>query len=232
MLFNRGLAFLSRASSGVSTYGCEELAMIDISLAIKSAEELDKTVGIVAKLVNNLKTNPDLAAQKLGQALSEVAKTLQVVDNAASQFLSLGIDQGALAKNSVLLLAIDGGSLRTEVERGRGHCHVIDEIYETYLDKWFARALDGYEYNSVKNAFKKLNSGDRDLFYALVTVAEVLEAEAGVVLDFVVKGEESIARTRVLSALPALRPLRKTISKTMQMLYSMQSEFVDITGAV
>jgi hypothetical protein len=216
----------------VLSYKREKLAMIDVIAAVKSAEELDKAVGIVAKLVGKLKAKPDLAAQKLGQALGEVAKTLQVVDNAASQFLSLGIDDGALAKNSKLLLDIDGGSLSTEVERGRGHCHVIGEIYWKYLDKWFERAFNGDEYASVRGVFQELGFADRDLFEDLGKVAVTLQAEAGVVLDFVVKGEEANARTRVLSALPALRPLRKTISKTMQTLYSMQSDFVDIAGAV
>ena len=206
--------------------------MIDLSVAVKSAEELDKAVGIVAKLVGKLQAKPDLAAQKLGQALGEVAKTLQVVDNAASQFLSLGIDEGALGKNSRLLLDIDAGGLSTEVKRGRGHCHVIGEIYWKYLDKWFERAFDGNEYASVRRVFQDLGNADRDLFDDLEKVAGTLEAEARVALDFVVQGEEANARTRVLSALPALRPLRKTISKTMQTLYSMQSEFVDITGAV
>ena len=206
--------------------------MIEISAAIKSAEELDKAVGIVAKLVNKLKAKPDLAAQKLGQALGEVAKTLQVVDNAASQFLSLGIDEGGLAKGSKLLLDIDGGSLSTEVERGRGHCHVIEEIYSKYLNKWFDRVFKGDELASMTFVFGKLGSADSDLFEDLAKVAGKLEAEAAVVLGFVVKGDEANARTRVLSSLPALRPLRKTISKTMQTLYSMQSDFVDIAGAV
>lgn len=206
--------------------------MIDPSLAVKAAEELDKVVGIVAKLVGKLKAKPDLAAQKLGQALGEVAKTLQVVDNATSEFLSLGIDEGALSKSSKLLLDIDGGSLSTEIERGRGHCHVIGDIYRKYLDKWFARAFDSGEYASVRDVFLELGFADRDLFADLETVAVTLEAEARVVLDFVVKGEEANARACVLSALPAVRPLRKTISKTMQTLYSMQSEFVDISGSV
>ena len=206
--------------------------MIEISAAIKSAEELDKAVGIVAKLVDKMKANPDLAAQKLGQALGEVAKTLQVVDNAASQFLSLGIDEGGLAKGSKLLLDIDGGSLSTEVERGRGHCHVIEEIYSKYLNKWFDRVFKGDELASMTFVFGKLGSADSDLFEDLAKVAGKLEAEAAVVLGFVVKGDEANARTRVLSSLPALRPLRKTISKTMQTLYSMQSDFVDIAGAV
>jgi hypothetical protein len=206
--------------------------MIDVQLAVDCANALDTVVGVLASLIGKLKANPDLAAQKLGQALDEVAKTLLVVDNAATQFLSLGIDQGALAKNSALLLGIDGGSLSTEVERGRGHCHVIQEIYEKYLDKWFDRALDRNEYASVKDAFERLGYADNNLFDALTKVASVLEAEAGVVLDLVVKGDEAIARNHVLSAMPALRPLRKMTSKIMQALYSMKSEFVDIAGAV
>ena len=206
--------------------------MIDVSAAVKSAEELDKAVGVVAKLIGKLKAKPDLAAQKLGQALGEVAKTLQVVDNAASEFLSLGIDEGALAKNSKLLLDIDGGSLTTEVERGRGHCHAIAQIYLKDLDKWFESVFNPDEYSSVKRVFQEFGSADGGLFYDLEQVAMTLQREASAVLDFVVKGEESNARTRVLSALPALRPLRKLISKTMQTLYSMQGEFVEITNAV
>ena len=148
------------------------------------------------------------------------------------QFLSLGIDEGGLAKGSKLLLDIDGGSLSTEVERGRGHCHVIEEIYSKYLNKWFDRVFKGDELASMTFVFGKLGSADSDLFEDLAKVAGKLEAEAAVVLGFVVKGDEANARTRVLSSLPALRPLRKTISKTMQTLYSMQSDFVDIAGAV
>jgi hypothetical protein len=61
--------------------------MIEIGAAIKSAEELDNAVGIIAKLVSKLKAQPDIAAQKLCQPLGEVAKTLQVVDQAASEYL-------------------------------------------------------------------------------------------------------------------------------------------------
>jgi len=206
--------------------------MIDVSAAVKSAEELDKAVGIIATVVGKLKSKPDLAAQKLGQALGEVTKTLHVVDNAASEFLSLGIDEDALAKNSKLLLEIDGGGLAAEVERGRGHCHIIDQIYLKYLDKWFESVFNTDEYVSVKKVFQELGNADGRLFRDLEEVAFTLQREASVVLDFVVKGEESNARTRVLAAFPALRPLRTTMSKTMQALYSMQREFVEITSAV
>ena len=205
--------------------------MIEVGVAVKAAEDLDKAVGVVEKLVGKLKTKPDLAAQKLGQALGEIAKTLSAVDNATSEFLSLGIDDGALAKNSKLLIDIDGGSLAAEVDRGRGHCHLIGVIYRKHLDKWFASVFDKGDYVQVGKVFQELGDADSTLFGDLESVANRLQEEASIVLDLIVKGEEANARARVLSALPVLRPLRKTISKTMQTLYSMQSEFVDISSA-
>lgn len=206
--------------------------MIEIGLALKAAEELDKDIGIIAKLVGKLKAKPDLAAQKLAQALGEVAKTLQAVDNAASEYLSLGIDDGALTRHSKLLLDIEGGKLVTEVERGRGHCHVIGNIYSTYLNKWFDSVFNAEESGSIREVFETLGDADKDMFYELGNVAATLQLEAAAVLDLVLTGDEEGGRSRVLLALPVLRPLRKAIAKMMQALYSMQGDFLDITGSV
>ena len=206
--------------------------MFEVSAALKSAEDLDKAVGILAKLVSKVRAKPDLAAQKLGLALGEVARTLEVVINATSEFLSLAIDEGALSKNSKLLLEIDGGSLRTEVERGRGHCHLIYDIYSKYLDKWFARAFSRDDYAQVKKVFRELGDADGTMFYQLENVAVLLEGEAALVLDLVQSGQEETARARIMATLPVLRPLRKTISNTMQAIYSMRSDFVSISRAV
>jgi hypothetical protein len=206
--------------------------MIEVAAAVKAAEELDKSIGLIGKLVAKLKTQPDLAAQKLGQALGEVAKTLQAVDDASAQFLSLGIDEGALAKNSTALLEIEGGRLRAEVQRGLGHCHLIGHIHHTYLDKWFKRTFDDAEYSTIGDVFRGLEAADGGLFDVLASVSITLEREASAVLDLVVNGDEAGARARVLSALPQLRPLRKTLSKTMADIYAMQAQFVDITGVI
>jgi hypothetical protein len=40
--------------------------MPDLLAAVKSAQELDKAVGLIAKLVGKLKARPDIAALKLG----------------------------------------------------------------------------------------------------------------------------------------------------------------------
>lgn len=125
--------------------------------------------------------------------------------------------QGALGTRSKLLLEISGGSLKTEVKRGRGHCHVIGNIYRIYLDKWFARVFkEKNDYESVKLVFETLGNADDDLFYDLEQLAAKLEKEAGDVLELVIKGQEKKARTRVLSALPVLQPAPPSETRALQ----------------
>jgi hypothetical protein len=106
------------------------------------------------------------------------------------------------------------------------------EIYKKYLDKWFDRAFDSTEHKCIEKVFLDLNYADESLFGVLTKVAGTLQDEASTVLDLVIKGDDVSARVQVLSALKVLRPLRKTTSKTMQTLYSLQNDFVDIAAAV
>ena len=152
--------------------------------------------------------DPDLAAVKLGQALDEIAKTYQALDTAIASYLSLALDEGALQSKSKVLLDIEGGGLSTEVERGRGHCHVIGNIYVQHLDRWFARALKPNEYEEIRDVFYELGNADDDVFVHMVDVAQGLEKEAEAVLESLIKGDLPVARQRVLGARSELKPLR------------------------
>lgn len=201
--------------------------------AVAAAKKVDDGLGLIAKMLGKLKANPDLAAQKLSQALEELAKTYQVLDAAISSYLSLGIDDGALAKNSKLLLDIEGGQLATEVERGRGHCEIIHNIYNKYLDKWFDRALkDKHEYELIRDVFNSLASADADVFANLTIVAKGLETEAGQVLNLVTNERTDFARQRILGARGVLKTLRVAIAETMQTLYKLKAEFIEISDIV
>lgn len=201
--------------------------MLDVAKALQSATQLGDAIGLVAKVVSKLKADPDLAAEKLGEALDEVAKTLQVVDQAAVQFLSLGIDQGGLERNSQALLTIEGGGLSTAVERGRGHCHQIANVYDQHLDKWFARALST-DYPVIRDLFHRLGNADDDVFKALTDVAKDLEDEASEILNLVYQNQIDDARSKILAARATLRPLRQSMSKTMQDMYRLKAEFIGI----
>lgn len=195
-----------------------------------AAEQVDKALGLLAKLLGKLKAQPSIAAQKLAQTLEEIAKTYQVVDNAISEYLSLGIDQGALQANSKLLLDIEGGALTTEVERGRGHCHVIGNIYFVHLDRWFAEVFSQEDYDSTYQVFQDLGNADDDVFRLFLELVSELEKEAGEVLNMVIANKLDPARERVLQSRIALKPLRLNMSTTMQQLYNLKSEFIQISG--
>jgi hypothetical protein len=210
----------------------EPVTVLTIGGAVAAVKKIDEGLGLIAKVLDKLRAKPDIAAQKLAEALDEVAKTYQVLDGAISSYLSLGIDAGALEKNSKLLLDIEGGRLAADVERGRGHCHVIGNIYSQYLDKWLARVLKADEYQSLQRVFDDLGNADADVFADLTKVAGTLEGEAGKVLDLVTKGGLDQARQYVLEARNVLKPLRLAIAKTMRGLYELKTAFVEISGAV
>src|SRR5262245_29813195 len=111
--------------------------MIETKAALAAVKEIDSALGTLQKVIAKFKSQPDIAAAKLAEALDEIGKTWQVMDTAITQFLALGFDDGALAKGSATLLNIQGGGLLVSVQKGRGHCHVIGDIYDTYLDRWF-----------------------------------------------------------------------------------------------
>ena len=152
---------------------------MDLLSALKAAQDVDKFVGAIASVANKLKAQPDVAALKLTQALERSQKPCRWWIARTSDYLSLGVDDGALPKNAKLLLEIDGGSLATEVERGRGHCHKIEHIYSNYLNKWFSRVLDPQESAAVSKAFASLGDADGTLFYQLEMVAKALQKRLG-----------------------------------------------------
>ena len=204
--------------------------MVDPSTVLASAQKVDEALGLIGKMVAKLKRNPDAAAVKLGQALDEIAKTYQALDTAISSYLSLAIDEGALQSRSKVLLDMEGGALSTEVERGRGHCHVIGNIYFAHLDRWFARALKTEEYEEIRDVFYDLANADDDVFADMVSIAKQLEGEAETVLESLINGDLPAARQRVLDARRDLKPLRLSMSATMRRLYELKTEFVGLSG--
>jgi hypothetical protein len=204
--------------------------MIGTAAALESIKKADEALGIIGKLVAKLKAQPDLAALKLAEALDEIGKTWQVMDTAITQFLKLGIDSDAMEKNSEVLLRIEGGGLLNEVKDGRGHCHIIGNIFDKYLDRWFAEVLKGEELDSIRRVFDMLSEADDDVFLYMENVAEQLQTEATQVLDMASTGKVNEAKSRVLAFRKELQPLRLGMSGTLQKLYNLKSDFIKISG--
>lgn len=206
--------------------------MLDVAAALASIKNVDEAVGIISKLAEMLKGKPDLAALKLADALNEIAKTWQVIDEAATNILKLGIDKDALASGSKELLAIEGGRLLIQVEDGRGHCHDIQDIFEKYLNRWFDRVLKGDDLAAMNNVFEMLGDADDDVFSQMDKLANELQVQASAVLNLVINGQSEEAKSMVLALRGTLLPLRLAISKSLSNLYALKSQFVAIASAV
>ena len=204
--------------------------MIETKAAMAAMKEIDEAIGTLGKLVAMLKGQPDTAALKLAEALDEIGKTWQVMDQAITQFLKLGFDADEIRKGSELLLGIEGGALLVSVQKGRGHCHVIGNIFSKYLDRWFQRALKGNELDTIRNTFSRLGCTDSDVFTHMEGVAQQLQAEANTALDAIAKGKGAEAKRRILSLHADLSPLRLDMSAALAKLYTLKGEFIRIAG--
>jgi hypothetical protein len=208
------------------------MQMFEIAAALESVKVVDDALSVIGNLISKLKAKPDLAVLKLADALDEVRKTYQVLDQAIIDYLSLGFDHNAIKSGSKTLLKIEGGGLLVDVEKGRGHCHVIGNIYKEFLDRWFERALNQKDLSLMRKVFESLSEADIDVFYYLVEVAKQLQAAAAGVLKKILKCEVEQARKIVLSSRKELKPLRIGMSNTMQKLYELKGEFIKISDYV
>jgi hypothetical protein len=195
--------------------------------ALGAAKELDEAVGLVAKVLGKLKANPDAAALKLTEALDEIGKTYRAVDEGIAAYLGLGLVAQRADVGSQALLAVQGGQLLAEVERGRGHCHRIQAIYRRYLDKWLAKALAN-DFAEIERTFLRLGEADLDLFRGLVDLARTLQAEADAVLDLILADKIGDAQAHVRASYAALKPIRQQLGDGMTRLLALRNEFLEI----
>ena len=206
--------------------------MIDPTTAIAGAQKLSWAIEQLSKVVKGLKADPDVAAAKLAEALDEIAKTYQVVDVALSEYVTMAFDDDALQHGAGKLVELEGGRLSVMVEKGRGHCTVVQNIYQRHLDAWFNRALNTADYAIVHEVFDTFHEGDVDAFLHMSTITGEVESDASEALNLVSNGETDRAREHILDAYRALRPLRQEIAKAMKNLYSLKNEFIELSGAV
>ncbi len=204
----------------------------DVMGAIEPIKRIDEAVGIIARLTARLKADPDAAAARLAEALGEVEKSCRALDEALAKFLTLALDRDALDQGSGLLLEIGGGGLIVTVERGRGHCHKIGNIYWEHLDRWFERVFkgDSEEYQSLRQVFDELGNADLDLFRQMVEVAREAQQEANVVLDHLFNDRREEARKAVRASFARLNPVRIAINELLAKLYSLRAQFIQISG--
>jgi len=206
--------------------------MVDPASALAAAKEIDHALGLIEKLLGKLRAKPDIAALKLSAALDEIVKTYRAVDEAFTTYVSLALDDGALRAGARQLLAIAGGNLSVRVSEGGGHCHVIGNIYDKHLKRWFEKVFNGDEQQQMSIVFRRFNDVDGDLFYKLADLARQMEEDATTVLRLVMAGDDQGARQQVLQTYTTLVPLQQEMGRGMQRMFKLKNDFIQVAQTV
>lgn len=202
--------------------------MIEPSAALAAAKQIDDAVGLIARLLGKLRAQPDIAALKLSAALYEIQKSYNVLNEAFAEFNSLALVDGALTDRSQRLLDIASGSLGVQVKAGLGSCHQIGNIYQKHLRRWFEKAFKHREQTQVQAIFDNLSNADRDLFRVLAKLADDLADDAKEVVGLVMQGKYDEAQQRVLISYEKLLPVQKTMARTAEKMFDLNSSFIQI----
>lgn len=206
---------------------------LDPLTALTAVQKADEALGLIAKLLAKLRSQPDLAAVKLSLALDEVAKTYEVVDRAFNTYAALALDEGALTSRSAELIAIAGGSLTVQVEKGRGDCGKINNIYQEHLRRWFEKALNPSDQLLLEKAFiwpDGLTDADGTLFRHLTELAGQLQSQAKDVLALVIKKHFEEARASILTTYLELSPVQEAMGRSLQRMFEVKAQLITLTG--
>ena len=204
---------------------------LDTILGVPDAlKKLEEGVEVVTRLASKLKADPDAAAAKLADALGEIEKTCGALDDAFKKYLQLAFE--TQPANAAVLLEISGGGLVATVERGRGHCHEIGNIYTHYLNRWFDRVFRGntQERAELRQLFETLGDADRDVFQQMIEMARVAQKQADVVLAHLSSDQVGKARAELRTSYTQLNPLRVRLNELLARLLALKAQFIQIAG--
>jgi len=199
-----------------------------VAYAKAAASTFASHAGTLVQLVDRLKAQPDTAAVHMNRALDEIKKTCVAFDDAVNAFAEF-VDQPRVAT----LIRLQGGHLAQDVESGRGHCHVVKQIYDRYLNTWFQRAFgDPNERIMVEHIFTTFEQGDTDLFHWLTMLAVELQAEATALIPLYRAQDHATVHANAWRVLDELAPVQREINNLGAALFKLRNELLDVTAAL
>jgi hypothetical protein len=157
-------------------------------------------------------------------SLEQVHRTFEAVSGAISTFLAPAADTGSIDVRRYL--AMERGSLSSEIERRRGHCTRIVEYYGRVggLRDWLVdQRLSPSKLKTVDNAFAELGESDNDLFADLSRIGDVLTEEASAIVGLLLAGQQKLARARIRRGRQKLLPLEKELRHALSRMQKTQS---------
>ncbi len=195
--------------------------------------DLEQRLGVLDTVKHKLINQPDKAANKLSDVMDELYKMYASLDEAIVSYLSLYFEKTEnIVPYRKVLLELEVGKAVIQINESRGHCHKIKNIYETYLDKWFSRVLDMNEADNLRALFDILSQSDYTMLDAMLTVNDWLKQKAEDTLTRIENNDFPGANEIIKDARLEVKQAREDLTRAMNQLRVLHSDFIDITGVV
>lgn len=202
-------------------------------VADKVIDIADK-LGLIEAVKRKLIKQPDPAADKLVIALEEISKMHSAIDEEIGDYLGLWFDSAntQAPRGRQALLDLEGDKVRATVSKADGSCKTIWNIYTRYLNPWFGRLLNKREQEMMHDLFSEFREIDSDMVDATDELAAWLGPKAGETLSKLDSNDWQGANELILSARKEILPVRLKLSDTVNKLYKLQAEFIEMSGAL
>lgn len=204
-------------------------------MAIDKLLDTASKLGAIEAVKRKLVKQPDPAAAQLVTVLEELSKIYGAMEEELTTYLSLFFDDSdpkQLGRERAALARLEGGAIRARMSEARGRCGKIWNIYVRYLTPWLQRVLDPAESQQLDELFRELSEVDSHMVDAIEEVATLLTEEAKATADLVEQNGYDDANKRVVAARKEMRPIREAIASAMVRIRRLESEFIEISGAV
>ena len=190
-----------------------------------AVSEVDKLVSRIPsyRLRAILVSNPD-QTENLRGVLTEVGNTYHTIYKEITRFISAGVTPGPIDPKP--FVEMEGGILKTEIQRGIGRCDHISELYYFGgLRQWIEDSgeLSDEEMVEADYVFGRLSDADFDLFRPIGEVGNVLTKQSEVIVNLLSQQQEDTARRRVLDLRKRmLKPLQQRLAEAIDNLQRQQ----------
>jgi hypothetical protein len=213
--------FIERGSKPIDRWVLEN-PQYQVSDSLSAVNELrEKTAEL--RFFAELSTAEIKASEELRSTLSEIDKTYKTVSNAIECFLKPAANKGDIDPSPYLELERD--SFRAQVEQGRGHCGLIAIHYGKYggLRDWLAERLPPEKLADADALFASFSNADGDVFYRMVSIANLLKNQSRAIVNLLFTGQDAIARKYIWDARQELLPLEMEMGNAMRELQEIRS---------
>jgi hypothetical protein len=202
--------------------------------ATKDLADVADQLGIIQAVKRRLVSTPDPAATKLSLVLDEMLQVYCVLDGEITGYLALWLDPASnrFSEDRKRLVGLEGGALTAQLRTAKAACSKIWNIYERYLSGWFNKVTSPTEAKLLDSMFRQLSNMDSEMIAAIDAVAAWLERSAKIAMDLVTNKELEQAQRHIELARLEIHPVRRELSRAVQMLFELQSSFLEVSRAV